>query len=213
MPLTWSTTAKNAHALLSNGNLTVTTDGTVSTEISGRADDGCGILASQRIYVEFNINGFNGTGNKRAVGIANATLTYPNGAQLGFDANLSCGGYGSTGIFINSAQPGSLVFTNFGTGDVVGMAVDTNSNLIWFRTNGGQWNGDVIGNQNPAVGSQVGGASISAITGTLFPAYTVWDAAGTMDQYTLVISGFGTAAPTGFSSITSGDTLMGQAVM
>lgn len=80
--------------------------------------------------------------------------------QIGGDTP-SCG-YGAGGAL---ERNGSVVatYTAWGAGDVVGMALDRTSNLIWFSKNG-VWQAG-----NPAAGT--GGVSVSA--GTYFPAATV----------------------------------------
>ena len=50
-------------------------------------------------------------------------------------------------------------------GNVVDVAVDRVNNLIWFRVDGGDWNGDNA--QNPETTS--GGIDISSIPGDAYP--------------------------------------------
>jgi hypothetical protein len=196
-PLTWSQDFINSNVILSNNNLTVTTGPTVSSNSGGRANVDVVIRSGQKMIFEMNDIAFSGQSNQRAIGVCNVSCTFGAGSAIGFDANLSCGGFGSAGIFVNSA--GTLNFTNFGTGDKVDIAVDRVNNKIWFRTNGGNWNNDVIGNQDPA--NNIGGQDISGIVGDLYPAYTLWNAAGTVDSFTLnPTNALSFTPPVGFST-------------
>jgi hypothetical protein len=97
-------------------------------------------------------------------------------------------------ISINNTTVGNL--GGQGSGNIIGVAVDRTANLIWFRVApAGNWNAS--GTANPATG--VGGFSISAIAGALFPYFT---AANTTEAATANFgaSAFSGAVPAGFTA-------------
>lgn len=122
--------------------------------------------------------------------------------------------YGNaTGVFVmfnktcNITAPGvatntglSLGGTNGVAGDVVGMAVDFDNRKVWCRRNGGLWNGQAAGLQDPV--SNVGGVTIPAGTfgpavsfGTINPGGTT---AGNSMTMNFGKSAYANAAPSGF---------------
>jgi hypothetical protein len=86
----------------------------------------------------------------------------------------------------------------FTAADNIGVAFDPFSEKVWFRKNGGNWNNDVIGNQNPA--TNTGGISLATMSKTSFCA--AWGGSATAS----ITAKFATAswtytAPSGFLSI------------
>jgi hypothetical protein len=108
----------------------------------------------------------------------------------------------SVGIGNNGAvyYGGTTIFTSlptFGTvGDIIDVAIDGN-NKMWFRVNGGDWNGD--NTANPATNS--GGLNISSLFGgaTLYPAIALFGGSGpsVFSVYDSSIYGL----PSGFTQI------------
>lgn len=87
----------------------------------------------------------------------------------------------------------------YAAGNRIGVAVDPQSKLIWFRVNGGNWNNNAA--NNPATG--VGGIDYSALlpatgAGTLFPAVS---ASLTGNVWTTAFLTFVDAAPAGFATL------------
>src|SRR6478736_1940894 len=167
---------KDSNVALSNGNLTVTGNGAANNwarSIRPR---------SGKRYVEFTIT----TVANTIVGISDGS---PIASYPGIDAT-------SFGLFSNGAGSINNTFPSWGpaytTGDVVGMAVDFTAKLVWYRKNGGAWNGT---SGDPTAGT--GGNSISAYTGTTHYVVASEDVGG------VLIGNFGatafqTAAPTGY---------------
>lgn len=157
-----------------------------------------GVRASNRIsglsYFEIVI-GSTLTGSSR-VGVYNP-WNANGGVLLGADT-AGCG-YDSGGtVKINNVTVATL--TTFAASDNIGVAVDPFRQLVWFRKNGGNWNNDVIANQNP-VGA-VGGISLSSIGSVFSPG---WAGSATSSATVQFSSGsWSYGAPSGFISL---DTL------
>jgi hypothetical protein len=84
--------------------------------------------------------------------------------------------------------------STFAVGDVLGVAVDLQNFLIWFRDNGGNWNAS--GSANPSTAT--GGFSIAAVTGLVF-ALAQLSQGG--DEMTADFSGpFAFSIPAGFQA-------------
>lgn len=89
-----------------------------------------------------------------------------------------------------------LTMPAYTVGSILGFAVDLTNNKIWYRLNGGNWNNDVIANQNPA--TNTGGVSLSAITFPMFVYFMSYN--GITATATVNTGGpFAAAAPAGFS--------------
>jgi hypothetical protein len=95
-------------------------------------------------------------------------------------------------VYVNGTQVNGF---DAGLGGVECIAVDFTNSKIWFRKGAtGNWNNDVIANQNPATGT--GGYSLSGLTTPLFPrAHSNTD----NSTYVLNVAGaFAGAVPSGF---------------
>lgn len=166
---TWNPADKSANLTLSGGNLTVTYTGS-----SGQsAVRSVASHSSGKLYYEHKIT--NGTAATDTTGIANSTAVLSN--FVGSNLN-GCGVAGDGHVYIN----GSAVATiqTWANGDTISIAVDIGGQLIWFRTNAGNWNNNV--SNDPATG--VGGISISTLNaGPYFAAVgqAAATAAGTSD--------------------------------
>jgi hypothetical protein len=157
---------------LSNGNLTARATG---TNLLGQVSRTIASASANSYYAEFSID-FKPAANL-GVGLINATQALT-GKFLGDTGNNSVGYYSSSGVYRNGSAVGNA--TAFAQGATLSMAWNETSKKVWFRSNCGNWNNDVIGNQNPATGT--GGFDISAITGAVFPAIDLED---TGDQITI----------------------------
>jgi hypothetical protein len=116
------------------------------------------------------------------------------GATLGITATACAVERGT--VWVNGASVGPT-FGTYANGDVVRTAVDLDARLIWFLVPrlSGLWN--VSGAANPATG--VGGISISALSGALYP----WATMGaSTDSWTANFgaTAFTGAVPVGFNS-------------
>jgi hypothetical protein len=113
------------------------------------------------------VTNFGGAISYTGVGIANRQhdVNYENnGGYLGANNN-SIGVYDNGSIYFNDKEVVNLDLNFQLDGSVVDVAVDRVNNLMWFRANGGYWNGD--NTQNPETAT--GGIDISAITGDVYP--------------------------------------------
>lgn len=182
---TWNPSDKNANLTLSNGNLTATATAGGFTSLRAIASDSSG-----KRYYEAQLTG-SINANNTTIGAGNSSATLA--SFVGNDAN-AVGFAGSGTAFINSAGTGGL--QTFTYGDTVCVAFDIGAQKIWFRTNGGNWNNDVIANQNPATGA--GGLSTATMAaGPYFPMAGT-DSAG--DAWTANFGGsaYAQAVPSGF---------------
>ncbi len=94
-------------------------------------------------------------------------------------------------------------------GMVLGVAYDPDTRKVWFRVNGGNWNNDVIGNQNPATGT--GGV---VADGTYKPRVCVTSAQAVGATTTLNHgngTAFAAAAPAGFVGFSANDVSLSDA--
>jgi hypothetical protein len=108
-------------------------------------------------------------GNQNGVGIANSTINLTTNFYLGQETH-GLGYYSGGQVFYNAGSPAGP-FATFAAGQLVCVALDLVNSKIWWRLGtGGNWNNDVIGNQNPA--TNTGGVAINAtITGSaVYPA-------------------------------------------
>lgn len=190
--IVWNASDKSASISLSNENLTAST-GLSSGTHGLRAT---GSFSSGKKYFESNpglISVLQG------VGIANASWPLDNTA-LGADANGIS--YRPSGAVVgNNATLATLAA--YVVNSTISTAFDLTNNKIWFRVNGGNWNNDVIANQDPA--NNIGGVSISFATG---PFLAAWFAGAAANDVT---GNFGAAftygVPTGFSALGAGEPI------
>jgi hypothetical protein len=185
---TWDPNAKSAGVTLSGGNLVASVGSGSSNVAATRSITG-------PTYFEVSL-GANLSGTA-SIGICNRGINFAAGTLLGADAN-GCGYRQSGAVVINGATVATIA-TYLATNSI-GVAVDIQNRLIWFRVGAGNWNNDVIGNQNP-VGS-VGGISLSTMTlGSALPACGATFSI-TADVFTAIFtSGFAQTAPTGYITI------------
>lgn len=98
-----------------------------------------------------------------ALGVEPGGPWTPNTLSFGLSTKSNyCGGW----------YNGSAVFTLGSTtsnGDIISFAYIPSTKKVWVRKNGGEWNGDVIGNQNPATGT--GGQVIGVTTQAVYPLF------------------------------------------
>lgn len=146
------TTQLSTNANIEGGGLMVTkqTGGTDVCHV-GTSD----FRNSGKYYFEFDVNY---AGNSDCVGVMTDDATLTNIMTDATNCAKVLLGVGT--IFSNDANTG-LSIGAVTDGDVVGVAVDLDNNKVWFRKGAaGNWNGQVIGSQNPA--TNTGGASISS---------------------------------------------------
>jgi hypothetical protein len=112
--------------------------------------------------------------------------------------SLSAGVHTTNGIVIIETVTPGVTLGVFAVNDVLGVAVDFDAHLVWFRRNNGNWNNS--GTANPATG--VGGLTFSSAS---YPAGPAVNFAGTPalgDSYTINLgaTSYANAAPSGFGN-------------
>lgn len=193
MATNWDAAAKNAHALLSNGNLTVVGDASSGLHFAGRSVAGGVVGSGVKRYWEITIVSVGGV-NDAGVGVASAAETFGDGEYLGSQA-AGIGYYDSGAVFYNTT-PG-VMGAAFAAGDIVCVAL-VGWTKVWFRVNGGNWYND--GLANPA--TNTGGIDISvAIAADIYPAYAVRNAGSQTANFGATAFAF--AVPSGFTGFDS----------
>lgn len=148
-PTTLNPSDKAAGIALSGGNLVATGSGNVRSTSSH---------STGKFYYEVVFDATAGSSYNHGTGFANSTASLTAGpgspdtnsiAIYMGDVNIYAAGgtAGSSGIFLNP-------------GDRVGIAIDIGSALMWVRSNGGNWNNNVL--NNPTTG--VGGVSVAGVS-------------------------------------------------
>lgn len=180
---TWNTTDNSGNIARSNGNLTLTSSFSGFETVRSVASHSTGKFFAELVW--------NPLGGGALAGTANGTFV-PN-AYTGSDSN-SVGAWTSSTTLFGGGGIGSN--TTWASADVVDIAIDLGAQLIWQRTNGGNWNAS--GTANPATGT--GGNSFSGIgAGPYFFSVTLQDSGD------VVIANFGATAysftpPAGFGN-------------
>lgn len=155
-----------------------------------------------KMYFEVVVEG-SLTGSNR-VGAANSS--WSPATLLGNDTSSNGIGYGENGTVRRNNTTVTTIAT-YTSGDRIGIAVDRINNKIWFRVNNGNWNNDVIANQNP-VGA-VGGIDISAIVGPIQAAFGGTFRSGVKANFDS--SHWVDTAPTGFVAMSATTTVVAYA--
>ena len=181
---TWSPSDKTAGITLSGGNLVATVAGFAVNSLRAAHTQ-----TSGKYYWEITCNPY----LLSLIGMAPSTRAHPFSLQTAAGA---CGLDTDGGIYVNNA--GALVIGDIPNGAVVGIAVDLDAHLIWFRkTAAGNWNNS--GTANPATG--VGGVSIPGLGGSV-AASPAFSSQIDADKVTANFgdSAFAGAVPSGFTS-------------
>lgn len=140
----WDVLDKDPLWVLSGSNL-IATSGTASRAIAVRTVSG---KTSGKFYVEITPTGI-------TLGNTTITLTPIPG---GWDSTFGVHCYANFNVYVN-ATPTAVSIGGWIGGDVISIALDLDNDLVWFRKNGGNWNGSALA--NPA--TSVGGIDISAL--------------------------------------------------
>jgi hypothetical protein len=187
-PASWSQTDRDS--TFTNSGLTCTGGGG-GTGNYVSAMCGQKLAANQKIYFEIIVVSLNNGG----IGVGNPNESIGN--YLGADTN-GINLYFPSGWAYNGSVASTLL-TVPNAGDIVSFAIDGIDSLIWARINGGNWNGDVIANQNPA--TVTGGFSCVGIFGAKYMLIGM-SSNNTSESYTLIpgASAFSYTPPLGFRS-------------
>ena len=155
--VTWNPADKATQVTLSNGNLTA-----VATAGAAYGVRGTSAFGNGKFYFEMKAIG---TIGHCGIGIANPTSAMSS-------VNISSGTafvYVDNGATLVNGAAGITVAPCV-NGDTLCVAVDLINKMIWYRTNGGNWNNN--SSNNPS--TNVGGIDISAVTGALYP-FIFWN--------------------------------------
>lgn len=157
--VTWDPSYKGAGVVLSNGNLTATDGGSSATFalLRGTQPRSTGLFYYEATWSVLSPS-------DSGIGVCNSTLATNN--YPGADAN-GVSAVNDGRLLSNGSQTANQ-FATWVASDVVCVAVDMTHGKFWVRTNAGNWNNDILINQNPA--TNTGGYAIPA--GSVFPA--VW---------------------------------------
>lgn len=186
---TFNPSNTSSHITLSGGNL-------VATSIAGATTAGTNVLSiashtSGKYYAEFTLTTKVGGAEHEGIGIAISTYI----ADTGFlGAANTMAVYDDGHVFRNGADFGALS-TTFVQGDVVSMALDIGNLLIWFRTNGGNWNNNVAA--DPATGAN--GITVSPLSAP-FIAGVEGDTSGDVWTANFGATSYAQSVPSGFTN-------------
>lgn len=153
---TWDPANKGPNVVLSNGNLSVT----VTSGYAGAFQNvkALASASSGKKYFEWKSDLQQTFG---LPGICNGSQSM-DGEFLGGTAN-SVGFVADGRVYVANVNVSTI--QTYAQGDTVCVALDIGNQMIWFRTNGGNWNNS--GTADPA--TNVGGIDISAVSGPYFP--------------------------------------------
>ena len=193
---TWNPAHAAASAQFSNSDLTVTATLDTAAAVYGTIGKTTG-----KYYWEVTFNNPNST---TSAGVGIGQVTNATNVYVG-SANTAFGWYHSTGsgtIWTNNVAQ-SPNWADFGNanGTLVCLALDLDNKKIWGRIgSGGNWNNDVIGNQNPA--TNTGGFALpSALyAAALYPACSLAHVTTAADVFTgaFTFASWAGIAPSGF---------------
>ena len=191
LPATATYDGAVTNVVMSNGNLTATYNGLGSYN-GTRSTAG---KSSGKYYFEVTVNQFSGSLSGDQIGILKTSASYIDMNAL--NANVSSISLINGKVWSNNGDSGKSIGA-VASSNVIGVAADLGNLKIWFRKNGGNWNGLAIGSENPA--TNLGGAVVSA--GTYSPAlfYNWVNGDGATGNFGA--TAFGTAAPSGFTGWT-----------
>lgn len=185
--MTWSPSDKSGFVTLSNNNMTAAGNSSGWTSVRSTKSQAAG-----KYYFETT---FTGGDQRLYVGLANSAASLSN--YIGSDNNgigFACNGNTfSSSVVLSGAT--LAVLPNAANGDVICIAADLSSKLLWVRINGGNWNNSA--SANPATGA--GGISFSSMNaGPYFVGASPYTATAIA---TLNAAGsFAYAIPSGFSA-------------
>jgi hypothetical protein len=179
---TWNPADIAAGMVLSNGNLTASNTGNFT---GVRAAKGWN---AGKYYFEFTVTAM----TSGYVGLAKSTYDLTSGGTSG-----AVGVNGSGSVDVNGVTTG--VGIGSVSGSLLGIAIDITGNLVWFRSGAaGSWNATSGTANNPVTG--VGGISLSAIAGTLFPWFEAVFAPSQSVTANFGDSAFSGAVPSGYTA-------------
>lgn len=187
VPTTLNPSDKSANTSLSGGNL-------IATKITSIGFNGARAIAgksSGKYYCEMTITTM--TTPEHGLGISNSSWAFA--SYLGQN-NDGCGVI-ATGQFARNGGTSSAIAST-AAGDVIGMAVDLDAGLIWFRKNNGNWN-SALGAGDPAAGSL--GRDISGLNaGPYYPTFYFYYVTSSVVTFNFGGSAYTYTPPVGFGN-------------
>ena len=153
MTTTFDPAHKNAAITLSNNNLTASTTSATFDNLVLSTNPLAAATAA-RLYVELTGGANSGPG----VGLSTQSTNL--NSYLGIDSQ-SIGWLFDGRVLFNNATVATIA--TYTGAAILCLAFDLGTKKIWFRNGAGNWNNDIPANQNPAIGSQVGGISITTL--------------------------------------------------
>ena len=203
VPATWDNTKMSANLVLDSTKLITTQTNNIGTYAGVLSTKS---FALRRVYFEIQITAFTNV-NSNTMGFGD--ITWPLNIYLGNDHHTFGYVHATGQLLTGNVSP--LTIQTAAVGNWTGFAIDCSSPtaaVVWIKnitTNSG-WNNDILANQNPAVGSQVGGldAGPYLTPNTAGPFFIAAESANISDSYTLNAGGspyaIGTP-PNGFFSV------------
>jgi hypothetical protein len=170
---------------LSNGNLTAS---------NGGAEEACRAFdshSSGKYYYEVHIDVEGGGQTNIAIvpnAAGNATLANPCLGSPGI-AMINNGA-----IYTNAAT--SVTDGAFAAGSTVSVAVDVDHGEVWYRVNGGNWNGNAL--YDPAL--NLGGVAWAGMAAPVYPCYYGGSGATHTQTFNFGASAFTYGVPSGFTA-------------
>ena len=151
---TWNTNDKATNIILSNGDLTF--------RLGGDGYDGVRAVASASAGKKYwELTATTIVAPPIEEGIANSSFPVSAGVSGGYLGSTfdGIGWVGDGRVYLGNSVVS--IIQGWGQGDVLSFAVDLDSKMIWFRTNGGNWNNNPA--NDPA--TNTGGIDISKLAG------------------------------------------------
>lgn len=185
---------KSSQITLSGGNL-IATKNTAFSYASARS---IASATTGKYYLECTRT--TAPGSVVGIGAANSTASLAN--YLGVDNDSISALSTLPNLTANNANVGAYGATWNTIGAGVDVAIDVTNRKIWVRNRGGNWNNDVIANQNPA--TNTGGVAFPAnmASGAVFIGVTVFDgAAPDAISVNFGASAFTDTPPSGFGNL------------
>lgn len=186
MPTTaWDANSKSSGVALSGSNLIATISSSSSNVAANRTLTGLS-------YYEITATTMP---NVSSIGICNRVFDFNSGTLLGSNNNGL--GYRTGGTVVLNGVTLATIAAYVAT-NVIGVAVDTNNLLIWFRVGSGNWNNNAL--NDPATG--VGGIDFSTmLLGALRPAAGATFTTNHVLTAAFSSGGWSFSAPSGYSSV------------
>ncbi|MGY4312858.1 SPRY domain-containing protein [Bradyrhizobium sp. JR3.5] len=178
-----------SNATLSNADLTAT-----RTNTSTGGARSISYQSSGKFYFEVTVGASHGSTD--FVGVMAASYGYF--PAVNGNTGSGVGVWLGSGSIVSNGGPSGSLGAGLSAGNIIGVAFDADNARIWFRVNGGNWNG--VGTANPA--TNTGGASYPVAAMAPAVAFSPYGSPVAGDNLTanLGASAFSGSVPFGFTS-------------